>query len=109
MNFIFVYITNPTKKEAKKIAKHLLEKRLIACANIFPINSLYWWQGKINDEDEFVLIAKTIESNFKKIKKEVEKIHSYKTPCIIKIPVILNKKYSNWLKKEIKKEQIWQR
>ncbi|MBU2635343.1 divalent-cation tolerance protein CutA [Patescibacteria group bacterium] len=103
MNFIFVYITNPTKKEAKKIAKHLLKKRLIACANIFPINSLYWWEGKIADENEFVLIAKTIEANFEKVKKEVEKIHSYKTPCIIKIPVSSNKKYFDWLKKETKK------
>ncbi len=103
MNFVFVYITNPTKKEAKKIAKHLLEKRLIACANIFPISSLCWWKGKIADENEFVLIAKTIKANFEKVKKEVEKIHSYKIPCIIKISVSSNKKYLDWLKKEIKK------
>ncbi len=102
MNFIFVYITNPTKKEAKKIAKHLLGKKLIACGNIFPINSLYWWEGKIVDENEFVLIAKTTNTNFEKVKKEVEKIHSYKIPCIIKIPVSSNKKYFNWLKGEIK-------
>ena len=102
MNFIFVYITNPTEKEAKKIAKHLLKKRLIVCANIFPINSLYWWQGKIIDDNEFVLIAKTTKNNFEKVKKEVEKIHSYKIPCIIKISVSSNKKYSNWLKREIK-------
>jgi len=102
MDFVFVYITNPTKKEAKKIAKHLLKKKLIACGNIFPINSLYWWQGKIVDDNEFVLIAKTTNTNFEKVKKEVEKIHSYKIPCIIKIPVSSNKKYFNWLKKEIK-------
>jgi len=102
MDFVFVYITNPTKKEAKKIAKHLLKKKLIACGNIFPINSLYWWQGKIVDDNEFVLIAKTTKTNFKKVKNEVEKIHSYKIPCIIKIPVSSNKKYFNWLKKEIK-------
>lgn len=103
MNFIFVYITNPTKEEAKKIAKCLLEKKLIACGNIFPISSLYRWEGKIVDENEFVLIAKTIESNFEKVKKEVKEIHSYKIPCIIKIPVSSNKKYFNWLKREIRK------
>ena len=102
MNFIFVYITNPTKKEAKKIANRLLKKKLIACANVFPINSLYWWEGKIVDENEFVLIAKTSDANFEKVKKEVEKIHSYKIPCIIKIPVSSNKEYFDWLKKEIK-------
>ena len=67
MNFIFIYITNPTKDEAKMIAKHLLEKKLIACANIFPINSLYWWKDKIADENEFALIVKTTEENFKNL------------------------------------------
>ena len=102
MNFIFIYITASTKKEAKKIATHLLKKRLIACANIFPINSLYWWENKIVDENEVVLIAKTKESNFKKVKSEVEKIHSYTIPCIIKFPVNANRKYLDWIKSEIK-------
>ena len=102
MNFVFIYITNPTKQEARKVAKHLLKKRLIACANIFPISSLYWWKGKIIDEKESVLIAKTIEANFEKVKKEVEKIHSYTIPCIVKIPVSSNKKYFDWLRGEIK-------
>jgi len=102
MNFIFIYITNPTKKETRKIARHLLKKKLIACANIFPINSLYWWKSEIVNEKEFVLIAKTIKGNFKKVKKEVEKIHSYVIPCIIRIPVSSNEKYYNWLAGVIK-------
>lgn len=102
MNFIFIYITNPTEEEAKKIANHLLGKRLVACANIFPIKSMYWWKGKIADESEFVLIAKTTEANFEKVKNEVERIHSYKIPCIVKIPVSANGKYFKWLKGEVK-------
>ncbi|MDP1628992.1 MAG: divalent-cation tolerance protein CutA [bacterium] len=110
MNLIFIYITNPNKKEAGKIARHLLEKRLIACANIFPIESLYWRRGstgsprggKIVQDKEFVLIAKTAVKNFSRIKKEVEKIHPYSIPCIVKIPVEANSKYAEWLKKEIK-------
>lgn len=101
-NFIFIYITNPSLEEAKKIAKHLLEKKLVACTNIFPINSLYWWEGKIADENEFVTIAKTTEENFEKVKTEVEKIHPYTIPCITKIPVSSNEKFFNWLKSEIK-------
>jgi len=103
MDFIFIYITNPTKNEARGIARHLLKKKLIACGNIFSINSLYWWKGKIADENEFVLVAKTIKANFEKVKSEVEKIHPYKIPCIVKIPVNSNKKYFDWLKNEIKK------
>lgn len=97
MDFILVYITSPTKKEAKSIALHLFKKKLIACANIFPINSLYHWKGRVVDEKEFVLILKAKESYFKKIKEEVEKIHSYETPCIIKIQVSSNKQYYKWL------------
>lgn len=100
MNIIFVYITNPTKKEAVKIAEHLLEKKLIGCANIFKAESLYRWQGKIAEESEYVLIAKTLNKNFERVKKEVEAIHSYSIPCIVKIPVKTNEKFYNWLRGE---------
>jgi len=101
MKHIFVYITNLTKKEAEKIAKHLLKKRLIACANIFPIGSLYWWRGKIESAKEFVLIGKTTEKKYQKIIGEVEKIHSYSVPCIAKLPVEFNEKYKKWLVGEV--------
>ncbi len=103
MSFIFIYITNPSKEEAKNVAKHLLEKKLIACGNIFPISSIYWWENKITEEDEFVLIAKTMEKNFEKVKTEVEKIHPYKIPCIVKISVDSNEKYFEWIQKEVNK------
>jgi len=102
MGFIFIYITNPTREKAKKIARHLLENKLIACANIFPVESLYWWNGKIAEENEVILVAKTAEDKFEKVKSEVENLHSYKIPCIAKIPVALNKKYATWLKENIK-------
>ena len=103
MKYIFVYITNPTKKEAEKIARHLLEKRLIACANIFPIESFYWWKKKIESGKEFVLIGKTIEKKYQKIIGEVEKNHSYSVPCIVKLPVEFNEKYGKWLIGELGK------
>lgn len=105
-NFIFIYITNPNKTTAKKIARHLLKKRLIACANIFPITSLYWWHGKITDDNEVVLIAKTLNKNFLRVKRVMEKIHPYDIPCIIKIPVSSNKKYFHWLKNICQKKQL---
>ncbi len=98
MSFIFIYITNPTKKEAKRIARYLLSKKLIACANILPIDSLYRRKDKIVEEKEVVLIAKTKTDNFNKVKREVEKIHPYNLPCIVKISVSSNEKYYKWLK-----------
>jgi periplasmic divalent cation tolerance protein len=99
---ILVYITNPTKGVAEKIAKILLKKRLIACANIFGIESRYRWRRKIKKAKEFVLIGKTIGKNYQKIKKEVEKIHPYQIPCVLKIKAEANERYLNWLKSETK-------
>lgn len=101
-NFILVYVTNPSREKAKEIAKYLLKKRLIACANIFPIESLYHWKGKLVEEKEHILILKTLDRYFGRIKREIEKIHPYSIPCIIKIPVSSNSKYFNWLKKEVR-------
>ncbi|GIW67633.1 MAG: divalent-cation tolerance protein CutA [Candidatus Parcubacteria bacterium] len=100
---IFVYITNPNRKTALRISQELLRLRLIGCANIFPIESLYWWQRKIVKDKEYILIVKTLEKNYKKIKKVVEKIHPYSVPCILKIKIDkVNEKYLKWLKEAIK-------
>lgn len=101
MEFIFIYTTTPNEKEAKKIARHLLERKLVACANIFPIESMYWWEGKITEDQEHTVILKTKENSFKKIKQEIEQIHSYSVPCIIKIAVEPNEKYRDWLEKQL--------
>ena len=98
----FIYITNENLDEAKKIARHLLDKRMIGCANIFPITSMYWWKDKIVDGDEFVLIAKTTQNNVEKIRNEVAKIHPFDTPCIIKIDVDPNEKYLKWIESELR-------
>ncbi len=98
---ILVYITCKDKKEARKISEHLLKKRLIACANIFPIESMYRWKGKLVDENETVLICKSINRKFSEIKREVKKIHSYEIPCIEKIKTTADSDYEKWVKKEV--------
>ncbi|ODS38364.1 MAG: divalent cation transporter [Candidatus Altiarchaeales archaeon WOR_SM1_86-2] len=97
---IIIYITSKDKKEAKAIARHLLEKKLVACANIFPIESLYWWENKIEEDNEFVLIVKTVKERFNEVKEEVKAVHSYTTPCILKIEVEANPEFLEWVKKE---------
>lgn len=99
---VLIYITCKDKKEAKKISRYLLEKRLIACSNIHPIDSMYWWKDKLVDDKEFVVIAKTKKKHIKLIRKEVKKIHSYDIPCIIDIDVDANEDYLGWVKKEVK-------
>ena len=102
-SMIFIYITCKNKKEAKKIGLDLIKKRLAGCCNIFPIESIYWWRGKLVKDKEVVLIVKTLKKNFQRIEKEVKKLHSYTLPCILEIPVTqVNKNFLNWLKKEVK-------
>jgi periplasmic divalent cation tolerance protein len=99
---IIVYIACKDKEEAKKISKHLLEKRLIACANIFPIDSMFWWQGKIEEAEEHVIIAKTIKSHFEMISDVVKDLHSYDVPLIETWDVdAVNRDYSDYLEKEV--------
>ena len=88
--------------EAKKVASHLLEQKLIACANFFPIESACWWKGKIENSNEIVSIVKTKKENWEKVKEEVKKIHSYEIPCIMKFEVEANDDYENWIKSEVK-------
>jgi len=96
-------MTSGSLPEAKKIAKALLEKRLIACGNIVPeIVSIYWWKGKIQEQTECLLLAKTIKKLIPKVIAEVEKIHSYEVPCIEFIKInAQNKEFRQWAEKEL--------
>src|ERR1700733_11897755 len=86
---IIILVTAKDKKEATKIAKGLLEAKLIACANIINgVQSLFWWQGKIDSSKEVLLLLKTKKILFKKISSKVKSLHSYQTPEIIALPII---------------------
>lgn len=101
-----IYITCKDEEEAKKIAMELLKERLIACANIFPIRSLYWWQEKIQDEKEYAIIAKSKKENFGKIKNFIKSVHSYEVPCIVAWEVKEgNEEYLDWVRGETKERE----
>jgi len=100
MSFILIYVTHENKEQAEKVAFHLLKKRLIACANFFPIDSSYWWKGKIAHSQEVVSLLKTKTENWEDIQSEIKKIHPYETPCIIKMNVNANSDYEEWIKTE---------
>ncbi len=92
-----LYITCKDKNEAGIIAKHCVEKRLAACGNNFPMNSCYFWEGKVNNEKEYVLLLKTNDKLVSKLKIEVTRVHSYAVPCILEIDVKPNKEYEKWM------------
>ena len=98
---ISVYTTCRNRKEAEKIAAHLLKKRLIACANFFPVDSKYWWKGKLEKSKEYALLMKA-RNGFKIIVQEIEKAHSYELPTISMEKIKVSKKTAKWIKKEMK-------
>lgn len=99
MKYLITFITCANQAEAKKIAKVLLKKKLAACINIIPkVESLFWWEGKIDKAPELLLVVKTKKSLFKKLLIEVKSLHSYSCPEIIALPIIDgNKEYLKWL------------
>jgi len=94
---IVIYITHKNQEEAEKVVSHLLQKKLIACANFFPIKSMYWWKGNIENGNEIVSLLKTKDNLFEQIQQEVKQIHPYETPCILKIPASANEEYESWI------------
>lgn len=96
---VIVYLTCKNKKEAERIGASLLKKRLAACFVVIPrVESSYWWKGRIEKSSEAILLVKMLRKKFLQIEREVKKLHSYKVPCILEIPVSrASKIYLKWL------------
>jgi len=85
--YSLIITTAASKESAKKIAGLLVERRLAACAQMLPIESIYFWQGKICEENETALLIKSKTVLFDKIKATIKENHSYEVPEIIQIPI----------------------
>lgn len=96
--YYFIYVTFPNEEEAKKIGRHLLEKKLAACVNYWKINSMFWWEGSIQEESEVAMIIKTRAENYSKVREEIKKLHSYTTPCICALSIEEgNSEFLRWI------------
>ncbi len=97
-----IYITTENKAEAVKIGKHLVENRLAACVNIIEqMTSFYWWEGKIEEGQETILIAKTKASLVDELIEAVRALHSYDCPCVVVLPIQAgNPDFLNWIETE---------
>ena len=88
MAVMVVYVTASDASEARRIARTIVEERLAACANILAsINSIYWWEGKVQEASEAVLILKTTEARLEALVTRVKALHSYDCPAIEAWPV----------------------
>lgn len=94
-----IYITASSEKEALDIGKTLVSERLAASVNVIsPVRSLYWWDGKIQDEQEVVIVAKTSAALVEKLTERVVSMHSYICPCVVSIPIEKgHQAFLNWI------------
>ena len=102
-NIKFFYITASNKKEAERIAKKLLNKKLIACANVIGnVNSYFVWKNKVQNSNEIIICGKTTSKNQKKIIQIVKSLHSYSVPCIIFFDIKNgNKDFLKWIEQSV--------
>ena len=102
-NYCLVYITVGNEPEAIKLAKLALQKKLVACANLFPeVKSIFEWKKELKIEKESILIFKTTEEKFKKLEDLILKNHTYETPCVLKLPITEgHKNFLDWIEETL--------
>jgi len=84
----FIYMTASSLEEAKRIGRELVSARLAACVNILPqMNSIFVWEGKLQEDAEVVMIAKTTSARTAELIAKVKSLHSYSVPCIVSLAV----------------------
>ena len=101
---IVIFITSANKKEAAKIAQALIKNKLAACVNIAGnLQSIFRWEGKIDQAKEILLVVKSKKEKLNKIIKLVKSLHSYETPEIIALPIVGGfKPYLNWINESLR-------
>lgn len=100
---LLVTTTFSNRDEGVNIAKAVLQKRLVACAQLSEkCESYYWWKDTIEHSTEFVLTMKTQESLYSELVRFLENTHSYETPEIVAVPVShLSPGYHKWIQDEL--------
>lgn len=99
---IQITTTTDTRERAEAIARALVGQRLVACAQICgPIASTYWWKGKIECADEWMIVMKTREALYEKAEQAIRALHPYETPEIIAVPIKAGlAEYLRWIEGE---------
>lgn len=108
MDAIVVLVTASSEEEATALSKILVEERLVACVNILPrLKSIFQWEGKVSEEEECLMILKTVKHLFRAIEKAIITQHSYDVPEIIALPIIDgSNSYLSWVHDMTQKPNI---
>jgi len=104
-DMIIVLTTAPDKASAMKMARELVEARLAACCSLVEgLTSLYWWEGKVEEAEEALLIIKTSRSLYREFESKIRSLHPYKIPEIVAFKVEAGlPEYLSWLREVLGK------
>lgn len=106
MDYCTVYITSRDLEEARRIGLALVQEKLAACVNYFPIQSIYRWQGKVEEKAEVALLVKTRQSLVQKLIQRTKELHSYDVPCIESWPIDSGyPPYLQWIEESTQQEK----
>lgn len=106
--FEITLVTCGSRKEARKLARALVEGKLAACVNILAtkVDSIYRWKGRTESAREVLLLIKSSRARFGALSREIQRLHSYETPEIIAIPIARGaSKYLRWLADSVRDKQ----
>lgn len=100
---ITVYTTCAHSEEAARLARCLVEERLIACGNVIQgVMSFYRWEGQVMNQPEAAILMKTTKGKLNQLKTRLTEIHSYDVPCIVAWPIVgCNEAYAEWIRDEV--------
>jgi periplasmic divalent cation tolerance protein len=99
---VVVMVAASSQEEARRVGRVLLEKKLAACVQFFPMTSLFYWEGELQEAAETMMMIKTTASVFEKLREEVKAAHSYQVPEIIELPIQNGSaEYLRWVSHEV--------
>lgn len=96
-----VYTTLPDEEAARRTARILVDERLAACANFFPIGSIYRWKGEVQSEREWALVIKTRDALYPRLEARLRELHPYEVPAIVAYAIAAGlPDYLEWIERE---------
>ncbi len=99
---IFIYTTCENATEADKLGKLVLEQKLGACVDYWPIHTMYHWEGELKDHEEIMMLITTFEQKIETVSDLISQHHSYSTPLIGSVDVRrINRAYKEWMSEEV--------
>jgi len=99
---VFIYTTCATTAEAEKLGKLILDQKIGACIDFWPIHTMYRWEGEVKSHDEVMMLITTFEQKIETVSDLISQHHSYSTPLIGSVDVRrINRAYKEWMSEEV--------